>query len=125
MDLYNELNQLETEEEKYELLIEIGSNLPKLLETQKNNENRIVGCQNRVWLHFEIKDNIVIIQGESDSRLVSGLLAIVLDIYSLKTKQEILLVGDKWLNEQNINLSITRQKGLDSIVKRILKIANI
>lgn len=124
MDLLNDLSQLETDEEKYEFLIEIGSELPKLLETQKTNENRIVGCQNRVWLHFEEINKNLIITGESDSRLVSGLMAILIEIYSHKPKTEIIELGEGFLTSYKLNLSMTRQKGLYFIISKILDTAS-
>ena len=124
MDLLNGLSQLETDEEKYEFLIEIGSELPKLLETQKTNENRIVGCQNRVWLHFEEINKNLIITGESDSRLVSGLIAILVDVYSGKSKVEILDLGVDFWNKNNLNLSMNRINGLKSMIKRVVEFIN-
>ena len=124
MDLLNELNQLETEEEKYEFLIEIGSKLPKLLDTQKIDENRIIGCQNRVWLNLEVIDNVVIIRGESDSKLVSGLIAILISIYSGKSKLDIIDLGYDFLNKDNLSLSMTRIHGLNSITRRIMDFVN-
>ena len=122
MELLQNLNSLETAEEKYEYLIELGSNLPKILSEQKTNENRIIACQNRVWLNFEIIEDRIIITGESDSRLVSGLIAILIDIYSNNKKSEIKLINNSWMYQNNLNLSMTRIKGLDSILKRILEI---
>ena len=121
MELLQNLQSLETAEQKYEYLIELGKDLPKLSAEQKTNENRIIGCQNRVWLNFEDIDSKVIITGESDSRLVSGLIAILLDIYSNKTKEEIKLVGINWIQKSDLNLSMTRIKGLDSMLRRILE----
>jgi cysteine desulfuration protein SufE len=122
MELLQNLNSLETAEEKYEYLIELGGNLPKLLPEQKTNENRIIGCQNRVWLNFENNENCVIITGESDSRLVSGLIAILISLYSNKTKEEIKLMGYDYIQKSDLNLSMTRIKGLDSMLKRILEL---
>jgi cysteine desulfuration protein SufE len=122
MELLQNLNSLETAEEKYEYLIELGNDLPKLLSVQKTKENRIIGCQNRVWLNFENDGCRIIITGESDSRLVSGLIAILIDIYSNKAKEEIKLIGTDWIQKSDLNLSMTRIKGLDSMLKRIMEL---
>jgi cysteine desulfuration protein SufE len=122
MELLQNLNSLLTAEEKYEYLIELGTNLPKLLVEQKTNENRIIGCQNRVWLNFEKAKDKIIITGESDSRLVSGLIAILINIYNNKTQKEIKIIGTNWIQNNNLDLSMTRVKGLDSMLKRILEL---
>jgi cysteine desulfuration protein SufE len=122
MELLQNLNSPLTAEEKYEYLIELGTNLPKLLPEQKTNENRIIGCQNRVWLNFEKSEDKIIITGESDSRLVSGLIAILINIYNNKTQKEIKIIGTNWIQNNDLNLSMTRIKGLDSMLKRILEL---
>jgi cysteine desulfuration protein SufE len=124
MNLLNDHNSITTPEEKYEYLIELGSSLPKLQQDQKTNQNKIIECQNRVWLNFETISDKIVITGESDSRLVSGLIAVLIDIYSNKTEVEILEIGTNWLKESNLSLSMTRIKGLDSMVKRILENRN-
>jgi cysteine desulfuration protein SufE len=121
MKLLQNLQSLETAEQKYEYLIELGNELPKLSVEQKTNQNKIIGCQNRVWLNLEDVDGKMIINGESDSRLVSGLIAILIDIYSSKTKEEIKLIGSSWIQKGDLNLSMTRIKGLDSMLRRILE----
>lgn len=120
MELINNLNSLESPEEQYEYLIDLGSALPKLSMVQKTNENRIIGCQNRVWLNLETIENKIIISGESDSRLVSSLIAILIDIYSDRTQDEIGIIGTDWLKDIKLSLSMTRIKGLNSMLNRIL-----
>jgi cysteine desulfuration protein SufE len=121
MTLLQNYQELDTEEEKYEYLIELGDSLKKLNSSQKIQENRIIGCQNRVWLVVEEIDSKVIIFGESDSRLVSGLIAIVIDMYSNLTRQEISKISQNWSNQKPLNLSMTRQNGLNSIILKIQK----
>ncbi len=125
MKLLQNLSSFESSEEKYEYLVELGSALPKLSNDQKTNENRIIGCQNRVWLCFEEVEDRLIIKGESDSRLVSGLIAILIDIYSSKSKQQIIGLGENFLNDSYLSLSMTRIKGLNSIIRRIVQAANL
>jgi cysteine desulfuration protein SufE len=121
MDLLQNLKELESAEEKYEYLIELGSELPKLSAEQKTNQNRILGCQNRVWLNLENVSEVVMITGESDSRLVSGLIAILINIYSNKTKYAIETIGSDFIQKNDFNLSMTRIKGLNSMLKRIFE----
>jgi cysteine desulfuration protein SufE len=121
MRLLHNLNLLEKPEEKYEYLIELSCILPKLRPDQKTQNNRIVGCHNPVWLNFEIIETKVIISGESDSRLVSGLIAILIDIFSNKTREEIIQINTSWIDNNELNLSMTRVKGLNSILKKIIE----
>jgi cysteine desulfuration protein SufE len=118
------LKEIDDWEEKYLAIMELGESLPKLNESQKNNLNRVIGCQSRVWLVLERLEGRLNIQGEADSRLVQGLLAIVVNVYNHKTKQEIMELGSSWITELGLgqNLSMVRQSGLQAMVKRILEV---
>ena len=49
--------------EKYEYMISLGKSLPLMDNDFKNDSNLIKGCQSRVWLHAELKnDNIFFMQ---------------------------------------------------------------
>jgi cysteine desulfuration protein SufE len=122
----DQIKSLETWEEKYEFLVEIGQSTFHTQPIPKQNINLVNGCQSRVWLDFktiidESKTRVFWINGCSDSRLVQGLLNLVLEIYNLKTAEQILQINDHWLTEIGLdkNLSGVRKNGLASIIKAI------
>ena len=75
---------------RYEHVIDLGKQLPDFKEEWKTDENKIHGCQSQVWLHMEMRDGILHIDGISDAAIVSGLVAIVLRVYSDQKPQDIL-----------------------------------
>lgn len=55
-EIISDLEDLEMVE-KYEYLINLGKLLPQITEKNKNETNRITGCQSRSWV-FEIPQNV-------------------------------------------------------------------
>jgi cysteine desulfuration protein SufE len=107
--------------EKYLAIMEFGKTLEPLDEKLKTNENKISGCQSRVWVDLQLENNLVTINGEADSRLVQGLLAIIIEAYKNKTPHQILEMNESWIGELGLdkNISMIRRSGIGAIVKNI------
>ena len=56
-------------EEKYEYLIDLGEDICFIAPEKKTPEYLIKGCQSKVWLDFEFKDNKLYFYGDSDALL--------------------------------------------------------
>lgn len=110
-------------EERYRYLIELGRGLEPLDAAERNDETRVEGCLSQVWMVSERKpDGTIHLRAASDAAIVSGLIAILLRIYSGRTPQEILAVdiGDVFreLGLDN-HLIANRRNGFFSMVRRI------
>ena len=107
--------------DKYSYLIELGNELEGLDPKEKNDQNLIKGCQSRVWLVAEKKDDKIYFRGESDAVIVKGLVALLLRVVSGHTPKEIIdselhFIDDLGLKQ---HLSPTRSNGLVAMVKQI------
>ncbi len=107
--------------EKYEYIIELGKDLPLIDEQHKTDDNLIRGCQSRVWLHAEMKDDKIIFTADSDAIITKGLVALVVRVLSNATPQaindaDLFFVKEIGLNE---HLSPTRSNGLASMIKQM------
>ena len=107
--------------QKYEYIIDLGKNLPAIELSQKTNENLIKGCQSKVWLWAEKKNNTIIYHADSDAIMTKGIIALLIRVLSNQNPEEIkgadLIFIDKiGLKEQ---LSITRANGLLSMIKQM------
>lgn len=80
---------LDSWEDRYCYLIDLGGALPPLLEEHKTEENKVEGCMNPVWLLLDASDNVLNIRAASDGRIASGLIALVIAIYNGKPLDEI------------------------------------
>ncbi|MDB5229174.1 MAG: SufE family protein [Bacteroidota bacterium] len=107
--------------DKYEYLIEFGKTLPKLDEEYKTDENRIHGCQSRVWLNAQMIDGKVIFEADSDAIITKGIVGLLVSVLSGHTPKEIAesdlyFIGKIGLQE---HLSPTRANGLLSMIKKM------
>lgn len=107
--------------EKYEYIIELGKDLPLIDEQYKTDDNLIRGCQSRVWLHAEMKDDKIIFSADSDAIITKGLVALVVRVLSNATPPaindaDLFFVKEIGLNE---HLSPTRSNGLASMIKQM------
>jgi cysteine desulfuration protein SufE len=75
--IIEEFSELEDWMDKYQLLIDLGSEQEPLAEEYKTDSNLIEGCQSRVWLQADEVDGRLIFQAESDALIVKGVLGIV------------------------------------------------
>lgn len=112
--------------EKYQYIIDLGKNLEKLQESDKIEENKLLGCQSQVWITHQLSDEKIIFKAESDAAIVSGLIALVLSIYSGKTAHEITNTAPTFISEIGLDkhLSPTRSNGLSSLLNKIQEVAH-
>jgi cysteine desulfuration protein SufE len=115
------LSDIDDWSEKYLAIMEFGKTLVPLNEKLKTNENKINGCQSRVWLNLRIENTLVQINGEADSRLVQGLLAIIIEIYKNKAPKQISEMDESWISDLGLdkNISMIRRSGMNAIIKNI------
>ena len=114
-----------SEEQKYERIIQMGRELPKLAPEYKNPSNGVKGCQSTVYLRSYLKDGLVYFEAESDALISSGLAAILIDVYSGEPPEVVLKCPPDYLEELGISASLTpnRANGLYSIHLRMTQAA--
>ena len=120
-EIIDEFSMFEDWMERYEYIIELGKSLPLIDETYKKEENLIVGCQSKVWLHSEIEDQKINFTADSDAILTKGIVAILLRVFNHQTPAAILDADLYFIDEIGLkeHLSPTRANGLVSMIKQI------
>lgn len=117
-----DFQHLKTWEERYQKIIAMGKALPELPDELKTDDAKIKGCQSQVWLHAKMDSNRrIYFEGDSDALLVKGLVALVIEVYSSSTPEEILATPPEFLKAIGFegNLSPSRANGLFSMIKQI------
>jgi cysteine desulfuration protein SufE len=107
--------------DKYQLLIDLGTEQEPLDEKYKTEQNLIDGCQSRVWLQADYVDGKIHFSAESDALIVKGIVALLIRVLNDSTPQEI-LDADLYFIEQiglKEHLSPTRSNGLLAMVKQV------
>ena len=108
-------------EGKYEHLIELGKNLPKIKEAYKTEDRLIKGCQSRVWLHSEKVENKIIFTADSDAIITKGMVALMVRVLSHQLPIDIINAELSFINKIGLteHLSPTRANGLVSMIKQM------
>lgn len=106
---------------RYQYLIDLGRKLPPLADDEMTDANRVDGCQSQVWIVVSGDAQRLDLRAISDSAIVSGLVALLLRVYSGHRAQDILDTDPAFINTIGLgkHLSPTRSNGLASMVKTI------
>lgn len=115
-------------EDRYRYIIELGRALDEFPEQARTSENKVRGCASQVWIVTTIEDAAatpdpkLTFIGDSDAHIVSGLIAILLTVYSGQTATEILKTDPQAIFQKlglAEHLTQQRSNGLASMVQRI------
>ena len=120
-EIIEEFSMFEDWMERYEYMIDLGKSLPLINEQFKLDENLIVGCQSKVWLHSEIEGDKLKFTADSDAILTKGIVAILLRVFNNQKPKDILDADLYFIDEIGLkeHLSPTRANGLVSMIKQI------
>lgn len=126
-EIVQEFALLESWEDRYAHLIEMGRELPRLPAEAKTDDKLVKGCQSRVWLLARREDGRMIYEAESDALIVEGLIALLLRVYSNRTPAEILAADTAFLDRVGLSrhLSPSRTNGLHSMIRHIRRYAEL
>ena len=107
--------------DRYQLLIDMGSEQEPLEEQYKTEQNLIDGCQSRVWLQADLVDGKLQFRAESDALIVKGIVALLVRVLSGHTPQEILDADLYFIDRIGLreHLSPTRSNGLGAMLKQM------
>ncbi len=113
-------------EDRYRYVIELGRQLPEIPESMRTEANKVRGCASQVWISTNISEDNgqrrLHFQGDSDSHIVKGLIAVLFVLYQDETPDEILQRDPQAVfKEFGLAEHLTQQRsnGLASMVARI------
>jgi len=120
-EIVDEFTMFEDWVQRYEYMIELGKSLPLIDEQYKIEDNIIKGCQSRVWVHAELKDDKLIFTADSDAIITKGIIAILIRAFSNQGPQDIIDADTGFIDEIGLkeHLSPTRANGLVSMIKQL------
>ncbi|WP_264535823.1 SufE family protein [Flavobacterium sp. N1736] len=120
-EIIDEFSMFDDWMQRYEYIIELGKSLPIIKEEYKIDENLIKGCQSKVWLQGEQKDDKIVFTADSDAILTKGIIAILIRAFSNQKAEDIINADTQFIDEIGLkeHLSATRANGLVSMIKNI------
>ena len=107
--------------DKYNLLIDLGKELPIIDPRYKVKDFLIEGCQSKVWLHPEFDGNLISFTADSDAIITRGIVALLIKVLSKRSPDEIITSDLYFIDKIGLrqNLSPTRSNGLLSMVRQM------
>ena len=111
--------------DRYQNLIDLGRRLPEFPERDRVEANKIKGCQSQVWFVANRRGDRLEFRAISDAAIVSGLIALLLRIYSGRRPRDILDTPPVFISalEFGQHLSPTRSNGLAAMLEAIRSFA--
>ena len=111
--------------DRYQFIIEMGRKLPPFPDAWADDAHRVPGCQSRVWMEAILRDNRLYFAGISDAAIVSGLIALLLRVYSGRSPEEILATDPVFLKELGLleALSTNRGNGIAAMARKVQEVA--
>ena len=119
--IVDEFSAFEEWMDKYEYLIELGSELEIIAPELKTPERLIKGCQSRVWLGAENRNGAIHLSADSDAIITKGIISLLIRVFQDRTPEEILSAKLDFIDQIGLrqNLSPTRANGLVSMIEQI------
>mgnify|MGYP000260851413 CR=1 FL=1 len=107
--------------DRYEYMIDLGKSLPIINDQYKTENNLIKGCQSKVWVHAELKDDSIIFTADSDAIITKGIIAILIRVFSNQHPKAIIEANTDFIDAIGLkeHLSPTRANGLVSMIKQL------
>ncbi|HUX94672.1 MAG TPA: SufE family protein [Bacteroidales bacterium] len=107
--------------DKYNLLIEMGKDVPPIDPKYKVKDFLIEGCQSKVWLRPEFDGSVITFTADSDAIITRGIVSLLIKVLSGRTPQEIISTELYFIDKIGLrqNLSPTRSNGLLSMVRQM------
>ncbi len=108
---------------RYEYLIELGDDIPKLEDEHKTDENYIHGCQSDVWIHSEYDDaeQVLHFRGDSNAKITKGLAALIIRVLDDQPPEAVAQASFDFLDDIGLHehLSSQRNNGLQAMIEEM------
>lgn len=120
-DIISDFSLFDSWLDKYQYLIDLGKALEPLDAAEKTDDRLLHGCQSRVWLIVAGDADSLTIRANSDAAIVSGLIALLIRVYSGASARQILETKPEFINALGLqqHLSPTRANGLHAMLEAI------
>jgi len=118
-------------DQRYEFIIDMGDSLASMPDALKINQNKVQGCMSQVWIsayHRDENPGKIFYFGDCDTSVIKGVLAILIQLCSGKTANEIQQLDvDEFFERLQLHehLSPNRHVGIYAIVELMKKQASL
>jgi cysteine desulfuration protein SufE len=127
-EIIEEFDLFDDQLDKTQYIIDLGKKLPPMPESLKTDENRIMGCQSKVWVDAELKDDSshgtrLYFYGDSEptAQISKGLVGLLIRVLSGEKPEDIANADLYFIPKVGMGNLITslRAGGLASMIERM------
>ncbi len=118
------IKQAKSWDQTYRQLMLAGKGLARLQDQYKTDTTAVYGCESQVWIKCCIDEGKLVLEGDSPSKIVRGLLAVMFEALSGKTVNQVLVFNlADYLEALHLgkHLSQSRGNGLSAVVDKIIE----
>lgn len=105
-----QFQRIDDNTKKFQMIIEIGKKLPALDLAEKTEDNQVKGCTSLTYVKGDIESGALAYKGESNSHLVKGLLALLVEGFNGLSPQQMLDIDPKFIEEMGLNQTLTASR---------------
>ena len=107
--------------DKYDYLIGLSESLPPIDAAKRTDTYKIEGCQSKVWVAAEVRDNKMYYSADSDAIITKGIVALLVRVMNERTPQEAANIDLYFIDAIGLgeNLSPTRSNGLRAMITQM------
>lgn len=111
--------------DRYQYIIDVGRSAPAFPDEWRIDKNKLDGCQSQVWMVAKRQGDRLHYEATSDSAIVSGLVTILLQVYSDRCPEDIIMTPPDFIEKIELaeHLSPTRSNGLHAMMQQIRRFA--
>lgn len=122
-EIIDEFDLFDDQLDKTQYIIDLGKKLPPMPESQRTDENRIMGCQSKVWVDAELKGDGLYFYGDSEptAQISKGLVSLLIRVLSGEKPEDIANADLYFIPRVGMGSLITslRAGGLASMIERM------
>ena len=121
LEIIDEFSVFEDWLDKYEYIIELGKELPRIDTNKKIDLNLIEGCQSNVWLDAQFSEGKMMFFADSDAIITKGIIGLLIRVLNDECPEDIVKADLFFINQIGLHehLSLTRSNGLASMVQKM------
>jgi cysteine desulfuration protein SufE len=122
-EIIEEFDLFDDQLDKTQYIIDLGKKLPPMPESKQTDNNRIMGCQSKVWVDAELKDDRLYFYGDSEptAQISKGLVGLLIRVLSGEKPEDIAAADLYFIPRVGMGNLITslRAGGLASMIERM------
>ncbi len=102
-------------------IMELGQKLPDMDEVDKTEDNIVKGCQSKVWMVAELKNDHLYFEADSNTAITKGLVSLLVRVFNGQTPEDILTADLYFMNKIGMErfIGTQRSNGFASMIKQM------